>query len=140
MLAYKSLNRLVAWVVEDPEFSTGCGQALSQDGRYVLTRVQLSIGYTAFLNQTPVDHDSYLDGAHSLDTFCSDLIKYHSDTNTTRQVHVPWDPGKTSFLYSLKNSAWGQAEFQEGRNVMSLAYIHRVGLVSWARVNGLGPT
>jgi hypothetical protein len=133
---------LVACVVGDLDFSTDGGQAFSQEGRNELIRVQAGLDYyVASLNKTPVSYDSdldeayssntvcsdsYLDEAYSSDTVCSDLInyheEYHEDTNMIMELHTPWDnspwdPGKSAPHYYVKTSAWGQAEFQEGRNV-----------------------
>ena len=40
---------------------------------------------------------------------------YHGDSGMIKDLQAPWDPGKIFVI-----AAWGQAAFQEGRDVRSL--------------------
>ena len=95
--------------------------------------------YIAFGNQIFVGYDYFLDQVYYFDKVSSDLVYHREDPNKMKEVSTPWDPGKSALHYPSKTSAWGQADFQEGRNVMTLACVHQVGPLSWVIDGGLGP-
>ena len=130
LLAYSFRIWLVAWAGNDLELSSSYGQAHSQEGRNVTTQVAISepvhVGhnyYVTFANKIVVGYDCCSDQVYSFDT----------------EVHTPWDPGKSALRHLPKTSAWGQAEFQEGRNVMTLTYLPQLGLPSRVIDDVLGP-
>jgi hypothetical protein len=49
-----------------------------------------------------------------------------------------WDPGKSALQHLSETSAWGQTDFQEGGNVMTLACVSQTGPSTWAIGDGLG--
>uniref|UniRef100_A0A8R7QFJ5 Uncharacterized protein n=1 Tax=Triticum urartu TaxID=4572 RepID=A0A8R7QFJ5_TRIUA len=73
---------------------------------------------TAFLYQDPHGSDYYLNHAHSFElvqihlNYGYDHDNYHGDHNMIKNLQAPWDPGEL-----LMTTAWGQAAFQEGRDV-----------------------
>jgi hypothetical protein len=123
---------LVAWDVDDPRFSTSCGQAPSQGGRKATElgafSNQIYVNhdyYIAFVNQIHVGYDFYLCQGYYFDTVCSAIIYYredfHDDSSKTKEGRLPWDPGGAA-------AAWGQAAFQGGRDVRDPSWL----APSWA--------
>ena len=106
---------------------------------------QVSIGHKYYLNFEEVHANTnyYQDASFgwvpgSYDPYLDE--EYRRNCNTLKEVHTAWDPGKLARRYPSKSSAWGQAEFQGGRDVRNLTCVQLVGLPSWASKDGLGPT
>lgn len=83
---------LVAWIMDDLEFSLDHVQVPFQGGRNVIRlafsdHIQDSHDYyLAFINQIPIGHDYCLEG-------------YHNDSSKSEHIHIPWDPGKSFLCY-----------------------------------------
>jgi hypothetical protein len=60
-------------------------------------------------DQVQVGHNYHIDYDYCFDTVRSDLVyyrkDYHDDPAKIREVHTPWDPGKSNLQYPLKISA-----------------------------------
>jgi hypothetical protein len=115
---------LVAWDVDDLEFSADGGQATFQ-GWTIAIRVTFSNHiqtsqdyYIAFVNQIPVSYNYFLHQTYYCDTVCINMIYYcevyHGDSNMTKELHMPWDPSKSVLWYNPKLRLGDKPSFKEG--------------------------
>jgi hypothetical protein len=124
---------LVAWILDVLVFSMCPRQAPCQGGRNVLRAdffddVRVNHDYyiafinqipAAFINQIPAGYNYYLAQRY----FDTNIIYYHEDyhcaSSKTKEVHMPWDPGGSSWC-DWFSPCDTQGKFQGGRAMPAL--------------------
>ena len=112
------------------------------DGYFSVAFPSKVINHNTNFNRVSVGHDYYY---LKPDNF-SELVQvhldhgcyrdnYHGDSGMIKDLQAPWDPGKIFVI-----AAWGQAAFQEGRDVRDLPWPILIPGLSPLIAHGPGPS
>ena len=141
---------LVAWTMSSLTFSMVCGQAHFHGERDAIRAAFSDQVYSShddyhidLINQIPVNYGYYLEQAHYSGIVSTDLICHHKSSRgasrNIKTIQMTWNPGKVNLSVPTEASAWGQDEFQGGRDVRTLPCVPNVRLPSHAGIDGPSP-